>query len=181
MNKHMEIAMNYKVEEEFEAYGYKCAVIFHRMGHRCGYVGVPRDHPLYGKHYDERLPINVEDCPDLPVVNILAAMCLDTSKDKRINIANFFQVHGGITYAKGEKNYPIESDGLWWFGFDCAHAGDSPDYDKVQEYFGETPFRYNTPDDVVRSLEYAVNETVNLATQLREYEVQYGDHEKEIP
>ena len=34
-----------------------------------------------------------------------------------------YRVHGGITYA--EKTLPpIYDTGLWWIGFDCAHAGD---------------------------------------------------------
>lgn len=32
-------------------------------------------------------------------------------------------VHGGLTYA-GDHAPTKESDGTWWFGFDCAHSGD---------------------------------------------------------
>ena len=43
-----------KIEKEWttEA-GLKAHVIATPMGHRCGYVGVPEGHPMYGKHYDE--------------------------------------------------------------------------------------------------------------------------------
>lgn len=41
----------YIVEREFEHVGYKCVVTFNVMGHRCGYVGIPKNHPLYGKEY----------------------------------------------------------------------------------------------------------------------------------
>lgn len=47
----------YIVEREFEHAGYKCVVVFQSLGHRCGYVGIPITHPLYGKGYDE--------CPDI--------------------------------------------------------------------------------------------------------------------
>lgn len=36
--------------------------------------------------------------------------------------------HGGLTYS--ERDEPCEGEGPdngWWVGFDCAHAGDSPD------------------------------------------------------
>ena len=41
------------VEREFEYLGYKCVVAFQRLGHRCGYVGVPMNHRLYGENYSE--------------------------------------------------------------------------------------------------------------------------------
>lgn len=33
--------------------GLKAVVIAHDMGHRCGYVSVPAEHPLHGKDYNE--------------------------------------------------------------------------------------------------------------------------------
>ena len=47
-----------KTEKEWttEA-GLKAQVIASPMGHRCGYVGVPEGHPMYGKHYDD---VNVD-------------------------------------------------------------------------------------------------------------------------
>ena len=36
------------VETRFEYKGYPCVVIFQRMGHRCGYVGLPKGHKYYG-------------------------------------------------------------------------------------------------------------------------------------
>ena len=33
--------------------GLKATVIAHDMGHRCGYVGVSKYHPWYGKDYNE--------------------------------------------------------------------------------------------------------------------------------
>jgi hypothetical protein len=37
--------------------GYEAEVIATKMGHRCGYVTVPKDHPHYGRRYDD---INVD-------------------------------------------------------------------------------------------------------------------------
>ena len=33
-------------------------------------------------------------------------------------------VHGGLTFAGKFSPDDVESPGLWWFGFDCAHGGD---------------------------------------------------------
>lgn len=41
----------YIVEEEFEYEGYKCVVTLQRRGHRCGYVGIPTEHPAFGLDY----------------------------------------------------------------------------------------------------------------------------------
>lgn len=52
-----ETEKRYIVEREFEHVGYKCVVIFGNMAHRCGYVGIPKNHTLYGKNYDYHLEI----------------------------------------------------------------------------------------------------------------------------
>jgi hypothetical protein len=34
--------------------GYKCRIVRHdHFGHLCGYVGIPKNHPLWGKHYSD--------------------------------------------------------------------------------------------------------------------------------
>ena len=48
--------MNVEKEWTTEA-GYPAKVVAHPMGHRCGYVTVPEDHPCYGKGYDD---VNVD-------------------------------------------------------------------------------------------------------------------------
>jgi len=86
----------YKVEKDWMHSGLRCVATINRTyAHRCGYVGVPPDHPLHGVHYGE------------PQV----------------------EVHGGLTYSPHsfDGDYPVKSDGLWWFGFDCGHAGDGKD------------------------------------------------------
>ena len=41
----------YIVEKEFEHKGLKCVVLLLVRGYRCGYVGVPKGHPLYNVAY----------------------------------------------------------------------------------------------------------------------------------
>lgn len=48
------------VEREFEHCGLKCVVVFQDMGHRCGYVGVTKDHPFYGAFYDDETISNID-------------------------------------------------------------------------------------------------------------------------
>lgn len=60
-------------------------------------------------------------------------------------------VHGGLTYAERR------SDGLWWLGFDCVHAGDLAP-------MLSAPF--SRRGEVYRTKDYARAETERLARQL---------------
>lgn len=119
--------------------GLPCLVVRGPHGSWCGYVGVLEAHPLYGKDYDT----------------------LDVS------------VHGGLTFsdkcAPSEKEErgichvpsPGESDQVWWFGFDCAHAGDiSPGY---AHHLHGSAFKYGE----YRDIRYVKDEVANLARQLK--------------
>jgi hypothetical protein len=94
---------------EFRYKGFPC--IIHRavfeesepnIGHLCGYVGLSKEHPYYGKTWEG----------DNDEINQLV------------------DAHGGITYAnkcQGDIcHVPAngETDDVWWIGFDCAHFGD---------------------------------------------------------
>lgn len=139
----------YIIESDFTYEGLRCVVIFQGLGHRCGYVGVPKGHELYGMDYDD-------------VYNKIDA-----------------DVHGGLTYAGGSSDYPVESD-LWWIGFDCAHYMDGKDLELAKEYFKdndslvrqiemtiEIEEQYPTFDrEQVRSLEYVEYECRNLVDQI---------------
>jgi hypothetical protein len=63
--------------------------------------------------------------------------------------------HGGLTYA--DNHAPNEKpDGQWWFGFDCAHAGDFvPGIDRWPE-----------SKDQYRDIEYVRREVKQLAASL---------------
>lgn len=100
----------YIIEREFEHAGYKCVVIFGSIGHRCGYVGIPKNHPLYGKDYSDHLEIKKADVGDREVSGIfpLLGACLD--EDERIQIEAYFQCHGGITYAGGGEHSSYQRD-----------------------------------------------------------------------
>ena len=79
-------------------------------------------------------------------------------------------VHGGLTFACGSEDFPIESDGLWWLGYDCAHLYDARDPELMSgEYkamYDRGLLREFDEGSVIRTLEYCVSECESLATQL---------------
>jgi hypothetical protein len=114
------------------------------MGHRCGYVGVPKGHEWFGAGYD----------------------------DVRRSDGGYVYVHGGLTYGgSGGRGYPssVSDPDVFWFGFDCAHLGDAPDMDWLEEH-NPTLYKIKTKfprEGIVRSLGYCIKECEFLAAQLQ--------------
>lgn len=171
----------YIVEREFEHSGYKCVVTFNVMGHRCGYVGIPKSHPLYGKNYSDYLEIKKEDLKDRKISGVFPLLCACLDKDERIRIEAYFQCHDGITFADGgeNSNYPIGSD-LWWFGFDCGHCNDARElelaYKRFPKYKASIAMQielekvYHIGGLTVRTEDYVAAECKKLAEQLKDFE-----------
>lgn len=174
---------DYIVEREFEHAGYKCVVLFSRMGHRCGYVGIPKEHPLYREDHTGHLDMTMKDLQDMEIgkrstISLLGQAFDDTDK---VRLETYFDVHGSLTYSGGGENseYPIESN-LWWFGFDCAHYQDGKDLQLAYEKFPqhresikrmvEIEQMYPIDDVVLRTEEYVADECKRLAEQLKEFE-----------
>uniref|UniRef100_A0A6H1ZS46 Uncharacterized protein n=1 Tax=viral metagenome TaxID=1070528 RepID=A0A6H1ZS46_9ZZZZ len=65
------------------------------LGHLCGYVGVPKNHPLYERDYGE-----------------------DSAAYYDIDI------HGGVTFTNYWDELIPAILHRWYIGFDCAHLGD---------------------------------------------------------
>ena len=172
----------YVVEKEFTHKQLKCVVVISSTAYRCGYVGINKSHPLYRKRYGDYLDIKKADIGDRKVSGVFPLLFAAFDNDERAKIELYFNVHGGITYANGGENskYPIKSD-LWWFGFDCAHAGDARDYKTVKELFPEKETlkriekleqidkMYPIESDSIRSVEYVAEECKKLADQLAEF------------
>ena len=163
----------YLVEKQFNSSSFLCVAIMGPLGHRCGYVGVSKSHPLYGIEYsDETLILR-------PFIeNVLLS---STGKRGIISVLLFsrddiprpdfiFDVHGSLTYSGfGSGNYPINSD-LWWLGFDCAHSGDAPDPNWSESIY---PLNWGALGGTVRSLRFVMDECVSLAKQLKDVEDYY--------
>lgn len=166
------------IESDFEYKGYRCVTIFHDGGFRCGYVGLPKGHPLYKMDYTGYLDIPKSEIENKEVGNrgiiplIFGAM--DDNENVRADL--YFNVHGSLTYSGGNGKYPVESD-LWWLGFDCGHFGDGKDLDKIEELWGDEDYiqrsleieREYYIDDPVRTLGYVQQECMNLVDQIEKY------------
>lgn len=145
--------MAYDVEKDWttEA-GFRAVVIMVRDSHRCGYVGVPASHPLFGADYNRPhaalTPPADDDC--IGKRSPLALLCVAGDESRMQSPEIVFDVHGGITYSDKSDSYPVPSE-LWWFGFDCAHSGD-------RSHGGIT--------GVMRSLDYCIDECESLAAQI---------------
>ena len=95
-------------------------------GHLCGYVGVPREHPWWGRSEDYRVHVtNLADrILDVDKVGVITAFCAPVHVDLEQEMAALcllLEAHGGITFTGEWPHRP----GTWWFGFDCAHDGDA--------------------------------------------------------
>ena len=82
---------------------------------------------------------------------------------------NIFDVHGGLTYSGGgeNSNYPVESD-LWWFGYDCIHAGDARDLNFLPSEVRIIEEKFFI-EGTVKTLEYCVSECESLVNQIIEF------------
>lgn len=155
----------------------KCCVVFTTTGHRCGYVGVPTTHPLFGIDYDQDLN-SPELLQELKNTNIgkrgiVDIFCWDGNQTPLNLICN---VHGGLTYSGKTTHYPYRQfEPIWWFGFDCAHVGDNKDWEMLKkvsnrEYFQtlwEIEQRFPTEvSGKPRTKQYVEKECRTLANQL---------------
>lgn len=68
------------------------------MNFQCGYVAVPSEHPLFGKHWDATYSAGIDVHGGMTYSSEVA----------------------------GSGNYPESYENLWWFGYDCGHYQDSP-------------------------------------------------------
>lgn len=131
--------------------GLRAVCLMVRGSHRCGYVGLPPGHPLYGVEYDDDNELlgrqrQKLDCEPAGKRGVVTLFCWD---GKKVSPEIFFDVHGSLTYSSSGEDYPAEGP-EWWLGFDCAHCGDSTAFSG-----GES-----------RSLEYVVAECERLAEQI---------------
>lgn len=127
--------------KEWKHAGLPClALRQNSLGHWCGYVGVPKGHPLFGAEYSVETPALKGESPE-----------------------GFLRVHGGITFSNhchGNICHvgDAEGDERFWFGFDCAHLGDvSP---------GSLLYSKKPDDETYKNLAFVERETNKLAKQL---------------
>lgn len=134
-----------KVSWTDAATGRPCLIVRNRLGGLCGYVAVDPGHSLHGAGYDDA----------------------------------HVDVHGGLTYSDRCHEADTEASGIchvpapgqpedvWWFGFDCVHAGDlAPGMLASSRRVGLGTGVYR--NDTYRAVDYVVREVEGLARQLVE-------------
>lgn len=142
--------MNTVVKEWTTSAGYRAVVLLVGNHHHCGYVEVPVGHPLHGVCYGDK-PAELQQFKEYldsqptgkrGAIDLFCYAC----GSREVSLSVLIDVHGSITYSNGKDGYPVPSDRKgWWFGFDCAHAGDNI---------------------MVQTAEYAEQECESLARQL---------------
>lgn len=143
--------------EEFKHAGLDCLIQRNRWGVWCGYVGVPKGHPVYGKGYDD---------PKVEDISVHGGLTYSA------------ECSGHICHVTEDAD-----DKVHWFGFDCGHAGDyNPgmiENDKLVRKFMKEEGRSDLLSSldvsvdlarmfhgVYRDQAYATEETKQLAVQL---------------
>ena len=150
--------------------GLRAVIVMTEMGHHCGYVGVPPGHPLHGVGYSQPCDAlsPMPDSEPLGKRGVLAVFCAAGDPERARSPEMVFDVHGSITYSGGSPDYPAQSDNLWWFGYDCAHAGDSPSPEaqaKKREMHPDHRFLWERTGEF-RDIDYCVTECESLARQI---------------
>lgn len=167
--------MSYIVEKDWESSSLRCVVIAVDRGYRCGYVGIPKEHILFGIDYNDVVPDTLreklEEVKNGPTGK-RGIIDLFTFDEEKPRVGILFDVHGGITYSGSDKKYPVASD-LWWFGYDCHHPGDTTDENLMSAEYKEIEARYSTyfHGGVHRTLDYCIQECESLARQLKEISI----------
>lgn len=143
--------------------GYEYLITFTCLGHRCGYVAVPPEHPVNGQVKT--------------VVNTITG-------DEQLDYdSSGIDCHGGVTFLSRESGIKellkIACTDLW-IGFDCAHCYDGKDLDLVEKYYGsesqQLKFYREFPQyrrdlesfEKVRSFRYVEKECKKIINQLKE-------------
>jgi len=112
------MSINFALEYVGFYKSYKFCIVLRSTGYRCAYIKVPDNVTLpYSKDLD----------------NPIACIYPD------------FLVHGGITFDENVTNYLDLDCDLFdgechILGFDCGHAGDMQDIEKMQQYLNEGIF-----------------------------------------
>jgi hypothetical protein len=121
------------------ATGLPCLIVRNRFGALCGYVGVSKGHPYYGKVYDD---------PDVSVHGGLT-------------FADFCDPKGDEAKSICHKVEPGEDDQVYWLGFDMAHAYD---YVPGMRKYNDSLSR----EEIYRDIGYVKTQCARLAKQLAE-------------
>lgn len=172
-----------------------CLMVRNHGGAWCGYVGVPPKHPMYQQDYEKP---NVEVHGGLTFADFCHEPSREEYDRRLANIpqweaeAKRFPIGDSARALAHIRTYEHDYEGwcayytrthichvplpgrpakVWWFGFDCAHAGDKMDMawrammEKHDPAWPKMPRMYRH-EDVYRDVPYVEQEVAQLARQL---------------
>lgn len=170
---HQKAEVKMREEPNFEIFKHNgllcCVKRINWSGNLNGYVAVTKEHPFYGKEYNEHVVVGDMDSVAFNG-NYIGLLCHSLSAEAQTGMLSLdlaINVHGGLTFSRGYLN-GIDKDvfgELWWFGFDTAHAGD------LRPFQTDIDRQYPCLDDEYRDFEYVKEQTISLAEQLSKYGV----------
>jgi hypothetical protein len=128
--------------------GYHCIIRRIKFGFLCGYVAIKKNHPFYGKSYND-------------IDSIL-----------KVHGGVTYSEFCNHDHEMGIRLLTEEKDKSWWFGFDCGHFLD------YQPAFSDTRLKELLPkksvslfgQEIYRNISYVISETESLAQQLKDLE-----------
>ena len=114
-----------------------------RHGHRCGYVGLPKYHPMNGADYD----------------------------DIDINVHGGLTYSENTHKTRYGEEYPVD-DERYWLGFDCAHYMDKRDPDLMAKFENPPEIHIPMFDDEgsIKDMDFVSDELAYMVEQLKELE-----------
>lgn len=129
-----------------------CRIVRHpHSGVLNGYVSVPASHPWHGQDFDE---IEADCHGGLTFSGTFGNRSEFVDEDSRVLAAR--------TYASRATT----DRGLWWVGFDCAHAWDwTPGFDALYRERNIEPMPFAGERSSYKTIEYVKSEVENLARQ----------------
>lgn len=127
-----------KKQWEDETTKLPCLIVRSSIGHLCGYVGISKEHPWYGKDYDN-MDIDIHGGVTF------TGSCM-SEKNKNTSICHIVETG--------------EPDDVWWIGFDCAHCDDRTGINGKNTKF----FKHG----IYRNMTYVEQQIKKLAQQLME-------------
>lgn len=158
----------------FKAAGLQCMVRrVPDIGHLCGYVGVGRTHPLYQVSATDLVPapatwlerpFDIDEHGVIDTFITMFEMHAGEVPDGFAPLNALIGVHGGLNWARS-----IYDHTGWWFGFDCAHAGDFPPglVNTLEQIGGDPSFMYEF--GIYRTFDYVKQECATLAQQIADW------------
>lgn len=133
-----------KKQWEDKETGYPCLIVRAPVtGALCGYVGIPKTHPAYGKHHDN----------------------IDVEVHGGLTYVDECDEEGLICHTPDDG----EPDNVWWCGFDCAHYQDyTPAMTSHLAGIGLVALNNNTK--TYKDISFVESECHKLAVQLKAME-----------